>query len=268
MTQKIFQVDSFTTVPYKGNPAGVCVMNEAKDEQWMQSVASEMNVAETAFLFKRGDGPGEFDLRWFTPTVEVELCGHATLASAHVMWEEGIADPDLQLRFHTSSGLLTAQREGEWIELDFPAEPAEPQSSCELDLSEALGVKAAFVGRNRFDYLVEVKDEAVLRSIAPDMRMLMALKSRGVIVTSRADDAKYDFVSRFFAPGAGVDEDPVTGSAHCCLGPFWKDRLGKAEMLGYQASPRGGEVRVRIGEKRVMLGGKAVTVLAGELKFA
>ena len=268
MTQKIFQVDAFTGEPYKGNPAGVCMIDQARDEQWMQSVAREMNVAETAFLQRQADGEDAFNLRWFTPTVEVDLCGHATLASAHVIWETKEANPDATLSFHTLSGVLTAKRSGEWIELDFPAEAPEEISTYPSELLEAFSVVPLYVGRNRLDFIIEVENEQVLRSLEPDMRLLRTLRSRGVIVTCLSDDPKYDFVSRFFAPGAGVDEDPVTGSAHCCLGPFWKQRLDRDEMLGYQASQRGGEVRVRVAEDRVMLGGQAVTVLSGELLFA
>lgn len=268
MSQKIFQVDAFTAEPYKGNPAGVCILHQARDENWMQSVAREMNVAETAFLQRDADGEDAFSLRWFTPTVEVDLCGHATLASAHILWEENEVYPDAQVTFKTRSGLLTAKRAGEWIEMDFPAEPPEHETSYPQKLRDALGVEPLYVGRNRLDFIIEVENERVLRSIEPDMRLLRVLRSRGVIVTCVPDDPKYDFVSRFFAPGAGVDEDPVTGSAHCCLGPFWKERLGRAEMLGYQASQRGGEVRVRVADKRVLLGGQAVTVLSGELLFA
>jgi PhzF family phenazine biosynthesis protein len=266
MTRKIYQVDAFTKEPYKGNPAGVCILPEAKDEEWMQAVAREMNVAETSFLL--ASGADTFQLRWFTPTVEVDLCGHATLASAHILWEVGLVKDDVQILFNTRSGALKAARAGDWIQLDFPAEPAEQEMPTPVELSDALGLRLERVRRNRFDFLVEVENEEVLRSLEPEMKLLRALPVRGVIVTSRSDDAKYDFVSRFFAPGAGVDEDPVTGSAHCCLGPYWAERLGKDEMLAYQASARGGEVRVKVAGGRVLLGGQAVTVLRGELLFA
>ncbi|HEY0543768.1 MAG TPA: PhzF family phenazine biosynthesis protein [Pyrinomonadaceae bacterium] len=267
MKQKIFQVDAFTDEPYRGNPAAVCVLPEAKAEEWMQAVAREMNLAETAFLL--ADGENNFQLRWFTPTVEIKLCGHATLACAHVLWEEGLVKADAGISFQTLSGTLTAKRAGEWIELDFPAEPPVKEDSYPSELRDALAVEPRYVGRNRFDFLVEVESEEVLRSLAPDMRLLSSLRTRGVIVTSRSDDAKYDFVARFFAPGAGIDEDPVTGSAYCCLGPFWRERAGRDEMLAYQASARGGVVRVRLaGEGRVLLGGQAVTTLNGELLYA
>jgi len=220
-----------------------------------------MNLSETAFLETRNDG---FALRWFTPTTEVALCGHATLASAHVLWEEGHLAPAQQARFHTKSGLLTGDRAGEWIELDFPAK-REESAPMPSGLAEALGATPKYVGRNQFDYLVEVDAEETVRSLAPNHAALAALPVRGVIVTSRAASAAYDFVSRFFAPGSGVAEDPVTGSAHCALGPFWQARLGKSELVGYQASARGGVVRVRVAGDRVKLGGKAVTVLRGEL---
>jgi PhzF family phenazine biosynthesis protein len=225
----------------------------------MQAVAREMNLSETAFLVRRPDG---FDLRWFTPTVEVDLCGHATLASAHTLWEEGHLAAGAQARFHTRSGLLTADRVGDWIELDFPAKRESPAPAPE-GLAAALGAEPKYVGKNAFDYIVELDSEATVRTLTPNHAELAKLPVRGVIVTSRAAD--YDFVSRFFAPGSGVAEDPVTGSAHCCLGPFWSARLGKTAFLAYQASPRGGVVRVRVAGDRVQLGGQAVTVLRGQL---
>ena len=255
------QVDAFSDTPFKGNPAAVCLLEASASEEWMQSVAAEMNLSETAFLCRRDDG---FDLRWFTPAIEVDLCGHATLASAHVLWEEGLVGAGESIRFHTKSGVLECSRANGLIELDFPATPA---SEVELpqELLAALGAEAVWQGRSRFDALVLVDSERVLRSLEPDFHRLRSLPIRGVIVTSASDDPDIDFVSRFFGPGAGIDEDPVTGSAHCCLGPFWSERLGKTEMRAYQASQRGGLVRVRIDGERVILGGSAVTVLRGEL---
>ena len=247
--------------PFRGNPAAVCILREQREDSWMQDVATEMNLSETAFLLPEKDG---FRLRWFTPAVEVDLCGHATLASAHALWECGLLKPDQQARFFSRSGLLTADRKGEWIELNFPASPAASITPHE-GLASALGITGAYFGKNRFDYLIEVASEEALRALNPDFRALRALSVRGVIVTSRPASPSYDFVSRFFAPGAGIDEDPVTGSAHCCLGPYWQERLGKSEFLAYQASRRGGVVRVRVAGDRVFLGGKAVTVLRGEL---
>ena len=261
----IVQVDAFTERPFAGNPAAVCVLPAAAEAGWMQAVAREMNLSETAFLVRRDDGA--YDLRWFTPTVEVDLCGHATLASAHVLWEDGHLPTRRPARFSTRSGWLTAERQGDWIEMDFPAKPQTP-AAAPAGLAEALGAAPRYVGRNQFDYLVEVETEAALRGLTPDFGALRRIPVRGISVTSRADVAGYDFVSRFFAPASGIDEDPVTGSAHCCLGPFWAERLGRCELVGYQASARGGVVRVRVADGRVYLGGQAVTVLRGELAAA
>jgi PhzF family phenazine biosynthesis protein len=261
MGQKLVQVDAFTDRPFAGNPAAVCVLDSPADAEWMQRVALEMNLSETAFLVRRDDG---FDLRWFTPAAEVELCGHATLASAHVLWEDGHLAAGETARFFTASGTLTAEQRDDWIELDFPAEPAEP---CPLPagLEAALGAEPTWVGHNRFDYLVELATEAEVRSLAPDVAALERIDARGFVVTSPATTAPFDFVSRFFAPHVGIAEDPVTGSAHCCLGPYWADKLGKRELVGYQASKRGGVVRVRPEGERVKLLGQAVIVLRMEL---
>ena len=257
----LFQVDAFTDRWFAGNPAAVCLLPAPRDEKWMQDVAREMNLSETAFLHRQRDG---YHLRWFTPAIEVDLCGHATLASAHVLWEAGHLKPTEPARFHTRSGLLTATRQGDWIELDFPATPAEP-TTAPPELLRALRSTPRYVGQSKFDYLVEVESEEKLRALRPDFTLLATIPIRGIIVTARSASPPYDFVSRFFAPQSGVAEDPVTGSAHCCLGPFWQARLGKSEFLAYQASERGGVVRVRVGEGRVYLGGQAVTVLRGEL---
>ncbi|MEW6684552.1 MAG: PhzF family phenazine biosynthesis protein [Nitrospirota bacterium] len=261
MGQKITQVNAFTDTPFTGNPAAVCVLPAPADETWMQTIAREMNLSETAFLYRHAE---EYILRWFTPTVEVELCGHATLASAHVLWEEGHLAPHEPARFQTKSGLLTANRQGSWIELDFPSEREQP-TTAPPGLATALGVAPRYVGKNRWDYLVEVDSEETVRALKPDLAQLAAIPMRGVMVTSRASSQDVDFVSRFFGPGAGIDEDPVTGSAHCCLGPYWKTRLRKDEMLARQLSTRGGVVRVRVQDSRVLLGGQAVTVWRGEL---
>lgn len=262
MGLRITQVDAFTNRPFAGNPAAVCILPQAADPAWMQSVAREMNLAETAFLVPRRDG---FDLRWFTPAVEVDLCGHATLASAHVLWEDGDLKPDAQARFHTKSGLLTADRRDGLIELDFPATPVSP-APPPPGLLKAVGAKTQFVGRSKFDYLVEVENESAVRLLDPDLTALARVEARGVIVTSRTDGkSQYDFVSRFFAPQSGVLEDPVTGSAHCALTPYWSTKLGKKELVAYQASVRGGELRLRLAGDRVRLAGQAVTVLRGEL---
>jgi len=262
MSLRITQVDAFTNKPFAGNPAAVCILPKPADPAWMLDIAREMNLAETAFLVKQRDG---YDLRWFTPAVEVDLCGHATLASAHVLWEDGHLKPTEQARFHTKSGLLTADKRDSWIELDFPATPA-TVALPPADLTDALGAKAQFVGQSKFDYLVEVESETIVRRLDPDLGAIARVAARGVIVTSRADGkTKYDFVSRFFAPQSGVPEDPVTGSAHCALAPYWSAKLGKKELVAYQASARGGELRLRLEGDRVKLGGQAVTVLRGEL---
>ncbi len=261
MGQIIYQVDAFTNRPFAGNPAGVCVLPEPREDQWMQNVAREMNLSETAFLLEQSDG---YNLRWFTPAVEVDLCGHATLASAHLLWETGLLQPTEQACFHTRSGLLTADRRGEWIEMDFPSKPEEP-TNAPTGLIEALGVPVKYVGKSHFDYLVEVESEDVIRGMQPDFTLLSKIPVRGIIVTSLASSSEYDFVSRFFAPTVGVNEDPVTGSAHCCLSPFWSKRLGRSELIGYQASARGGVVQVRLDGDRVHIGGQAITVLRGEL---
>ncbi len=262
MSLKIVQIDAFASSPFEGNPAAVCLLPEYPGDDWLQALAVEMNLSETAFLKQREDG---FDLRWFTPQAEVELCGHATLASAHFLWQEGLLEESETARFHTLSGQLTACRREEWIEMDFPAAPPEATEAAP-ELSRSLGVDPLFVGRNRFDYIVEVESEEVLRAASPDFKLLAKVAERGVMITCLAEAPEYDFVSRFFAPAVGVDEDPVTGSAHCCLAPFWSDRLSRETLVGYQASRRGGVVRTRVEGGRVLLGGRAVTVLTGRLE--
>ena len=262
MSLTVVQVDAFTREPFGGNPAAVCVLPRPAEAAWMQRVAREMNLSETAFLLGRESGG--YDLRWFTPTVEVDLCGHATLAAAHVLWEDRHLAPAAPAVFHTRSGRLSAERRGDWIEMDFPAEPDEPAPPPD-GLARALGVESTYVGRNRFDYLVEVDSEATVRRLAPDIGALARLPVRGVIVTARGETEGFDFVSRFFAPRAGVDEDPVTGSAHCCLGPYWRRRLGRDAFTAWQASARGGVVKLAVAGDRVRLSGQAVTVLRGEL---
>jgi len=263
MKQIITQVDAFSNKHFTGNPAAVCVLPAPQDDGWMQNVAQEMNLSETAFLIKQDDG---FNLRWFTPMVEVPLCGHATLASAHVLWSQGYLSPDEAARFYTKSGVLIAKLQGEWIELDFPVNCSKA-TVAPPGLNEALGVPYKSVLQNSLGYLVEVESEDLLRQMQPNFQQLKNLPISNVIVTSLAkSDSAYDFISRFFAPGVGINEDPVTGSAHCCLAPFWRDRLHKDEFLAYQASSRGGVVKVSYaGGDRVFLAGQAVTVLRGEL---
>jgi PhzF family phenazine biosynthesis protein len=261
---EIYQVDAFTDQPFRGNPAAVCILpknNHTFDEAWMASVANEMNLSETAFLYQVEDG---FSLRWFTPAVEVNLCGHATLASAHILFETGLVKSDQEVRFQTKSGLLTAVKKGAEIELNFPATPPGPIEN-DLGLADALGVQPDYMGQSQFDYLVRVGSEKEVREAQPDFSALNKLGVRGVMLTSQGETGEFDFISRFFAPGAGIDEDPVTGSAHCCLGPYWSEILAKDEMIAFQASERGGVIRVQVSADRVYLGGQAVTVLKGEL---
>lgn len=259
MGMPFFLVDAFTDRPFGGNPAGVMLLDAPADPVWMQSVAMEVNQAETAFVVRRTDG--DWDLRWFTPTVEVDLCGHATLAAAHALWTSGRADGPI--RFHTRSGPLVCTRDGNRIDMDFPAEPAQAIDDAHK-VSFGLGVTPTFIGRNRMDLLVVLGSAAEVRQLVPDMATIRQVRRRGVIVTAPGDAEGLDFVSRFFAPQSGVDEDPVTGSAHCCLGPYWRDRLGKDDLVGFQASKRGGTVRVGCRGDRVVLGGHAVTVVRGE----
>jgi PhzF family phenazine biosynthesis protein len=262
----LYQVDAFTDTPFCGNPAAVCLLSMERTEDWMQQVAAEMNLSETAFLRRRADGT--FRLRWFTPTDEVDLCGHATLAGAYVLWSEGYLAPDEPARFDTASGRLTAHRQASWVALDFPTDPPRAVEAAE-GLLEGLGIGGApFVGRTGRDYFVQVADRAAVEALAPAMDRLAELDARGVIATARAGEGAADFVSRFFAPGVGVPEDPVTGSAHCALGPFWAARTGRKALLGRQVSARGGSVRVEIDgaeADRLTLQGQAVTVVRGRL---
>jgi len=260
MGTPIIQVDAFTNRLFAGNPAGVCLLEKPRPEEWMAAVAREMNLSETAFLLPMDDG---YHLRWFTPKVEVALCGHATLASAHVLWEIGYLKRDQTAVFHTLSGVLTACTDGTWIEMDFPATPVKGLEAIP-ELEEALGISAVFTGKNQFDYLVEASSEEQVKSLTVDMQKLRDLPARGIIVTA-ASSGSYDFISRFFAPAVGVDEDPVTGSAHCTLGPYWAGKLGKNNLIAYQASARGGDVGVLVRGDRVLLRGQAVTVFRSEL---
>lgn len=258
---RCWQVDAFTNRPFAGNPAAVCWLETEADPEWMQSVAAEMNLSETAFVRRVDD---EFELRWFTPTVEVDLCGHATLATAHALWFARLVSVDQALRFRTRSGVLTCVREGEFIELNFPSTPPTEVAIPET-LSKVLGASPVYVGQSRFDYLAVFESAQIVRSLKPDFRALEAFPVRGVIVSAPADEPEFDFVSRFFAPNVGVDEDPVCGSAHCCLTPYWAARLKKHQLMANQVSARGGVLRLRLDGDRVRLGGQAVTVWQGEL---
>lgn len=264
MGQRISIVDAFTGEAFAGNPAAVCVLSDRVPDAWMQDLAAEMNLSETCYLLQEGEA---FSLRWFTPAMEVDLCGHATLAAAHTLWEQSLSPSSSAALFNTRSGRLVAQRRDDLIELDFPAKVSsavDPPSG----LNEGLRVEVINTERNDRDLLVEVADEEAVREHTPDLAWVLSLSSLGMIVTSRSNSAEYDFVSRYFAPRAGIDEDPVCGSAHCCLGPYWAKRLRKTELTGFQASQRGGVVRVRVDEERVKLAGQATTVLHGELTAA
>ena len=264
MSASIACVDAFTDRAFAGNPAAVCVLDEPRDARWMQQLAAEMNLAETAFVVRE---PGGFGLRWFTPAVEVDLCGHATLAAAHTLWSDGIVPGGEAMEFRTRSGRLGASRREGLIELDFPAEPA-VEVAAPTGLATALGTPLRWTGRNRMDYFVEIEGgDSELRGIVPDLASIGKLDARGLIVTCHGDGTAYDFVSRFFAPQSGINEDPVTGSAHCCLGPYWAARLNRTSLVGFQASLRGGEVRVRVNGPRVTLAGRAVTVYSGMLQI-
>lgn len=261
---KIFQVDAFTSLPFTGNPAAVALLEDPPDERWMQKVALEMNLSETAFLYLENE---YFNLRWFTPQVEVDLCGHATLSSAHVLWEEELLSPNDQARFLTKSGLLTAERKEDWIEMNFPADETRvPVSPREAEIiRKAIKVNPLFIMRTRFDFLVEVASEELVKGLNPEMKLLQKLPGRGVAVTSRSSSSSYDFVSRFFAPNVGIIEDPVTGSAHCFLTPFWCNKLNKINMIAHQISDRSGIIKVRLDGDRVFLAGQSVTVMRGTL---
>lgn len=258
---RCWQVDAFTDKLFGGNPAAVCWLEQEADPVWMQSVAAEMNLSETAYVRRLDEG---LELRWFTPTVEVDLCGHATLATAHALWDGKVLSRDEPLRFHTRSGLLTCVANGEFIELDFPSTPP---TSCEapLALLDGLGATPSYVGRSRFDCLAVFDSAEAVRQLRPDFRLLEQVEARGVIITAPADTPQFDFVSRFFAPNVGVDEDPVCGSAHCCLAPYWAERLGKTKLMANQVSQRGGVLKLEARGDRVTLGGQAVTVWRGEL---
>jgi PhzF family phenazine biosynthesis protein len=320
----VLVVDAFTNEPFRGNPAGVVLLEKPRPDDWMQSFAAEMKHAETAFLVPEEGG---FHLRWFTPVAEVDLCGHATLASAHALWETGTLEAGHEARFRTRSGLLTARQVRGGIEMDFPALPPRPVEDCDSEggtglvgavvnkalsgavceaIFRGLGARGRYVGWNGSDYLVELDSEEAVRALKPDFATLGSIGTRGVIATAVAantggsapansgepatakgggsatakgggssapngggsstpNGGGYDFISRFFAPAFGIDEDPVTGSAHCALGPYWGAKLGKDEIVGYQASPRGGTIAIKLRGDRVALVGRAVTILRGTI---
>ncbi|MHB8109284.1 MAG: PhzF family phenazine biosynthesis protein [Syntrophorhabdaceae bacterium] len=256
---KIFHIDAFTNRPFHGNPAAVCILPHPKIDSWIESIAAELNLPVTAFIIRQADG---YMLRWFTPVAEVDMCGHGTLAAAHIIWQESLARPDSGINFYTRSGTLRAWKEDDWIGLDFPSMPAQPIPEPE-GLRNVLGVPFIYVGKNGYDIIVEVDSEQTVRSLDPDKDALRQLPMRGLILTGRSDNPEYDFVSRFFAPSLGISEDAVTGSAHCCLAPYWAKRLSRMQLKGYQASRRGGVIKMNIRDDRIHLFGQAITVISG-----
>ena len=255
----LFQIDAFTSEAFKGNPAAVCFLDGPRPDPWMQSVAIEMNLSETAFLLEENDG---YRLRWFTPGGEVDLCGHATLASAHALFETGKLHPNETAHFYTRSGILTASLSMGWIELNFPSTPVTPVEPPPGLLS-ALNVSPLYIGKSQFDLFLELTSEDELISLKPDFYSLKTISTRGIIVT--ASSRNYDFISRFFAPGLGINEDPVTGSAHCALAPYWEKKLGKNSFSAFQASKRGGELKVVIDGDRIRISGQAISVMQAQL---
>ncbi len=255
----IYIVDAFTDTPFGGNPAAVCLLDSHKPDSWLQNVAAEMNLSETAFLIK---GVNDYSLRWFTPAAEVDLCGHATLASAHVLWSERLCH-ESEISFMTRSGQLTATKDKDGIHLNFPIE-LEKECLPPERLVQALNVPFTYVGMNRFDYLVEVENEEMVRGLRPDFNLLSQIDTRGIIVTSKASKSDVDFVSRCFFPAIGVNEDPVTGSAHCCLGPYWQAKLNKSQLVAQQLSARQGTLRLNLIKDRIIMSGQAVTTLKGQ----
>jgi PhzF family phenazine biosynthesis protein len=261
MPTPLLHVDAFADAPFTGNPAAVCLLDRAPSATFMQALAAELNLPATVFVAGARDG---HDLRWFSPVAELTLCGHGTLAAAHVLWETAGLAPTETARFVTRSGPLYATSRDGWVSIDLPAEVA-MATAAPIGLLDALGAKARWVGRNRLDYVIEVEDEAAVAALAPDLGALAAIETRGVIATARASTPGIDFVSRFFAPRVGIPEDAVTGSAHCCLAPLWASRLGTSRLTARQLSRRGGLVRASVEGERVVLSGQAVTVLRGEL---
>ena len=258
----VFIVDTFTNRPYSGNPAAVCIIEKPLVDELMQSIASELNLSETSFLFKENPN---YNLRWFTPTTEVDLCGHATLASAHILWETGLSKKNDEIIFSTRGGELSSRKNGPLIEMDFPKLETQHTIIPE-ELLNQLKMNPVYIGKTRFDYLVEVNDEELVKNYKPKFELIKRLDSRGLIVTSSAESKDYDFVSRFFAPQVGILEDPVTGSAHCSLGPYWSEKIGKSNLTGFQASERGGYVYVNTLDNKVTLSGNAVTVFKGRIQ--
>lgn len=263
MAHMLYQVDAFTNEPFKGNPAAVCLLAHKAKVSWMKAVAREMNLSETAFL---SPAQGGWRLRWFTPKQEVDLCGHATLASAKVLFER---QPELQgepILFKTLSGDLTARYVDGEVELDFPA-MAYRRFSYESNVDRALGFRPRDAVLSGDYYLFQAEHEDIIRKANPDIAALERLPIPQIIITARSEDPNVDFISRFFAPQLGIAEDPVTGSAHCLLAPFWAEKMKKTAFTAYQASTRGGMLHLRLDGERVKIRGAAVIVFEGQLKL-
>ena len=261
MSLPLYHVNAFSSNAFGGNPAAVCILSELRDDAWLQSVAAQMNLSETAFVFDDGIS---ITLRWFTPEREGDLCGHATLASAHALWKYGYRPVESEIEFHTKSGILTAQLSQGLIQLDFPTIAPVPVAAP-AKLIELLGITPLYSGKFGEKYLFEVATEQQLLAVNPNMTELLQLPERGVSITCVDSSGRYDFISRYFAPWVGIDEDPVNGSSHCALTPFWSQRLAKANLTARQASARGGDLSLQLAGDRVKISGTALTVLAGEL---
>lgn len=254
-------IDAFTNEPFRGNPAAVLLLTEARPEHWMQSLARELGFSETAFVVSL-EASNQFNIRWFTPTTEVDLCGHATLASAHAIWENGIIPHSTPIQFSSRSGYLYAKKSNDWIELDFPASTPLPLTNFSPILEKEFGDKIKHAAETRRGFLLELKSQDNVVHYIPDFARLSELDA-ALAITAQSRDSPFDFVSRVFVPHEGIPEDPVTGSAHCYLAPYWSKILGKDTLVGYQASKRGGVVRAELRGTRCHLFGQAITIIKG-----
>ncbi|MCG8572043.1 MAG: PhzF family phenazine biosynthesis protein [Spirochaetes bacterium] len=269
MTIPLHVVDAFTSKTFKGNPAGVCLLEKELSSELCQKIAAEMRHSETAFLLKKEDN--HYHLKWFTPKAEVKLCGHATLASAHILAELKLINKNQKINFSTLSGILTAEFDDSYIHLDFPQQQITQVHDPEkIDFIEQLfQIKTTFVGSDPSRYLIELKNEQTVLSVNPDFSQLQEEQLDNYIITAKADDPKYDFISRYFAPKHGVYEDPVTGSAHCFLAPYWSKKIHKSQLTGFQASTRTGIIKCNlINDQRIILSGQAITFLSGEISIS
>lgn len=275
MKLKLQTVDAFTDKPFSGNPAAVCLLDDILPDSLMQKIAMEMNLSETAFVLREKDEDGNptdtYSLRWFTPSSEIDLCGHATLASGHIMWQEGVCKEDETIKFNTRSGLLTAKKSDKGITLDFPAIPQKEIKYPPELIASIGGANPVYVGMTKWNYIIELENEEAIHNAKPDYSIMLSLPGWGTIITAQADKNGlgkdgYDVVSRFFAPEKGVPEDPVTGSAHCAIAPYWQNKLGKSTLKAYQASERGGTLLLEVIGDRVTLTGTGVTMMAGEME--